>query len=408
MRSLSPLAPLALSFTLISCGGGGGGSATDPAVNGTFKIQTGVKSAAQLVSRSRLSAGARTEGMLAIDPSSLEFDLAVRAHEGGTLVAGYSHTPDTTLEFSVSTTVDGVTVGSNGVSQTFPPTDPSIIQNALEGPATVPSGNSIGLFMTRFAASDSTVMDVVAKGDASGLPQVDEIVLRTAGSVQPLVDADGHHGTLVTGPHFFAGGVLYSDTTGNLKLNSTSGTAQNFQYIFFLPASRVGAGKSFFVASPNTVISPVTNDYGASTDPSDSSTWSYNDPSLWVPKGTTAWISDPGCAGLAAVIDSIAGTDRSAQSWMNMADYFKVFFTKFYAARSTMFQPNGILGSTYDSATFEIVALDDSNGPMALTGQSTINLIYDPSASVCDLASGILDITGTPPISFSASVAVAP
>jgi hypothetical protein len=145
-----------------------------------------------------------------------------------------------------------------------------------------------------------------------------------------------------------------------------------------------------------------------------------NPPREWLAKDTTAWISDPGCAGLSAAITRFINNWPAAQgtapTFASLAEYFQNYFIKFYAANSTMFNNPGyvdingdltdfgILGNTGTSASFEIIALDDAEGPMSLSGNYTINLMFEPTGSSFDLTSGILDLTGTPPIQFTTSI----
>ena len=412
---------------VLCCGGNGGGStASTPPTAGTFQISTGVITSSEAtLSDASLNSGRMdfqpsNPGMIA--PASVKLKFSIAAHQGGSFVAGYSGRAWRTLEFNLSTKVNGVTVGSNGVSQTFTKDDPSINPNGnnLTGDATFAyqDQQQIGLFMAQISATNSTVMSVVAKQDASRLPNgIDEVVLRLGNPTDPLKDASGNTAWLVGSPHFFIGPDMYSDATANLTV-ATQYRVRDFQYILFMPSSKIGANASFFVTGTNTVIDPVTGDYGPATDPSDASTWQYVSDDYWTIKPVAQWIDDPGCAGIVQVINTITGTSpvnyaAADPTWQSLAAYFQAYFVKFYSGRSTMFQPhgtlgnldgNGILGNTSTSASFEIVALDDSNGPMAINSNSTLSILYDAAKTTYAVSNGILDVSGTPPLRFVTKV----
>jgi hypothetical protein len=420
---------LALSLgSLVACSSRSGGNdapIASPQVPG-LTLKTGFTS--QSISNAMLHSLANPAA--AIAPATLEFDFGIAGNQGGTLVAGYSQlpyqfVPNTVDAHTVSfdpTTIDpntGATIGANGVSESFLPTDPSIITpTALTGPATFNAyanggdGQATpGIFMARFAAAASTTMTLTP--ESTSLTQVDEVVLRLANPQNPLVDASGHTANIICDPHFFASGTRYSADDGNLSVGGTatgpSGVG-NIQFIFFVPSSMIGANANRVVVGPNTVIDPVTNDLVAP------GSWTMNPPKLWLAKDTTSWINDPGCAGLSAAITSFITNWPAAQgnppAFATLATYFQNYFIKFYAANSTMFNNPGlldgtglgILGNTGTSASFEIIALDNANGPMSLSGNYTINLVFDLDSNSYDLTASTLNLAGNPPIKFTTSI----
>jgi hypothetical protein len=365
-----------------------------------------------------------------INPATVELDFGIAGNQGGTLVAGYSQFPyqfvaNTVDAHTVSfdpTAIDpnnGATIGASGVSESFLPTDPSIITpNALTGPATFnPFANegdgtaTPGIFMARFAAAASTTMTLAP--ESTTLTQIDEIVLRLANPQNPLVDAFGNTASIICDPHLFYAGTRYSADDNNLSVAGSPGGnsgVNNLQYLLFVPASMIGANANAVVFGPNTVIDPVTNDLETP------GSWTNSAPKTWLAKDTTAWINDPGCAGLSAAITSFISNWPAAQgnppAFASLAQYFQNYFIKFYAADSTMFNnpgaPDptclGILGNTGTSASFEIIALDDSRGPMSLSGNYTINLMFDPTSGSYGLAGNTLSLTGNPPVQFTTSI----
>jgi hypothetical protein len=444
MNRVLCISPVLLA--LVACGGGGSSTvpnptatttAATPPVTPSFKIQTSIKSAATTPS-ARLNALFASPDA-SITNTDVAFGFAFEARQSGAMVVGYSAKPDWSMSFNVSTLAsDGTTVlgwdgsqSSQGVSETFAISDPAIVlpahATALVGPTAAisyPQGSDYGIFMTRFQPTGSTLLNVTSSSTTT--ESVDEIVVRLANPTESLVDTSGNPATLVSGPHFIYNGTLYTDSTGygsprNLSLGSGATTATpfaNFQYIFFMPASKIGAGASFSVLGTNTVISPVTGDFDT-TLPAPYMTPS----STWQPKDVGTWLTDTGCAGILAVVQGVNGETLNpsvAAASLTVADlalggYFQAFFTKFYAADSTMFNnTHGRLGNNGSlSATFEIIALDDSAGPMSLTAGATLNLVFDPTAATYDLASGtngnntvsnILNLQGNPPIKFTTSI----
>jgi hypothetical protein len=371
-----------------------------PAPAPSFTLQFGVSSTA---TTSAAGFGRASVSPVTIDPSAIQFQFGMAGSQSGSLVCGYTGSL-VTVSFDVTTDVNGVTVGANGVSEMFDKTDPSIINSTLTGPASFPAGNGTpGIFMTRFDPNGTMLINVTndLKNLSKTLPLGNEMALRFANPTEPLVDASGNTATIVMGPHFFYDNALYSDATNNLTLSTIAKAAQDFQYILFVPATKIGLGSSFTVLGPNTVIDPVTSDLVDAT-----AGWAMTDPSTWVAKDTVAWISDGGCVGLASVIDAVAGTDRSNQAWKDLAAYFQAYFIKFYKARSTMFNnPKGILGATEHPATFEIIALDDiTNGPIDFDKKSTLTILHHPADSTYTLTNGTLDLSGNPPLKFSTMV----
>lgn len=395
------LSPLAL-ISLVACGGGGSTSSTPPPTppsvlqTGNIKMQTGVIAPPKSLAMDMIPLGAAAAAVT-LDPSTVQLDMSFAASQSGAFVAGNSTIPMTTVTFNMSTVVGGVTVGSNGVSQTFQPTDLSILPgSALTGPATtLSSWGSMGLFMAQFSAGASTVINMTPRSQA--LTTVDEIVVRLGNPEYTLADASGNQGTLECSPHFIYNGSLYCANQNTL--NNPFG---NMQYILFIPASKIGRGVSFFVPNGNSVDDPIAN----GTDVKSSTNLNVTDPSTWVAKDPLSWAKEPGCAGLASVIDQVAGSDRTTAAWLNMAKYFQAYFIKFYAAYSTMFNMNGSLGNLGgNSAAFEIISLDDST-PMTLTGDYTLKLNYDPAGSTYTLDNGVLTLMSNPPLNFTTTVSL--
>ena len=175
---------------LVACGGGGGGSSSSTNTDAhTFTMKlaaTGTKANAALRPMAAIAP------MDAVDAAQAQLLIGIAANQGGTLVTGYSGTPLTTDTYNVTTALtdglnNGLTLGYGGISQTFAATDPSFLPagggvQAPTGSGTVPaSTGSLGLFMATFASTGTTTLNMVA--NTSSLPQVDEVVLRTANSV---------------------------------------------------------------------------------------------------------------------------------------------------------------------------------------------------------------------------------
>jgi hypothetical protein len=343
-----------------------------------------------------------------VNAAQIQLLIGIAANQGGTLVTGYSATANTTDSYNVTTTINdglnnGITLGYGGVSQIFAANDPSFLPGVgtIAGSGTVGS-NPLGLFMATFASAGTTTLAMTAA--THSLSQVDEVVLRTANSVQPMTNG----GTLVTCPHVTYNGTMYTDENQSLAVNGQGGQFGYMQFILFAPASKIGANESYFVSGTYTVIDPVTND----TNGGPTGNLNRTDPSTWVAKDPIAWINDPGCAGLLTAINSMAGTsDQTNANWKALVSYWQAYFIKFYAGLSTMFNNNsgphgeGWLGSgSQASASFEIIALDDSKGPLQTNGNSSLGLIWDAGNTTYTLNNSVMNVVGQPPIMFTTTV----
>ncbi len=375
--------------------------------SGTFKIRTG------MVSSSATLRGLKEPSVL-IQPDVLQFNVGIPATQGGTLMASTS-SGTTVQQFYLSTLApDGKTIwGYGGPSESFLPTDASVVNahggftgGSIDLGAAGMTAPGPGVFMARFGLGVTTEMSVKAQLQTQMLTQVDEIVLRLANPEYPLKDAAAGTANVVTAPHFhYSNGAtttLFAPETSlpngqrlfaeNLTANGTAHALVDMQYLFFVPASKIGAGQSCFVFGGTSIVGTTT----------------YANLGVFDPTGLSVadWIKKS--PGLAKALDQFAGSDRTTQRWLGLAAYFNAYITKFMGYGSSIyFSPvTHTLGITNYPSPFEIIALDDANGPMSLAGFATLNLSYnpDPLGTRYTLSGTTLDVSGTPPIKFYTSV----
>jgi hypothetical protein len=358
-------------------------------------------------------------GAVSVNPTDLTLLFGLMTNQTGALVCGYTGSRDSQA-FDISVvTPSGATVKAGTASQTFPYTDPSILNNTLMGTGSIDSmpGQPFSLFMAEFSASGSTVMNMtpgfyyggVAVGGMSNgsLTQVDEMMIRCTQNSMAITDASGNKGTLVTSPHFVGADGMYCDLNKSLSVNGLTSFAP-IGYFMFMPASKIGIGANFFVTGAG-VVDPVANgaDYDKTGNPTNPATWTLKDP--------LAWINDPKCAGLLAVANQVVASNPST-NLLAVATYFESYFAKFDAAQSALFDSvTGNLVGDDGLISFSIIALDDlPNGagttpvPMPLNNHSTIDLVWDATNTAYALNSGVLDLEGAPPIQFATAVVPAP
>ena len=274
-----------------------------------------------------------------------------------------------------------------------------------------------GMFIARFSPEGSTQLIATPDVDESDLlsayfPEVNEVVLRASLGGELAVDADGEQipGVLVmTSPHFVVdtgvGQTAYHDQNTTLRINGEEGYFANFEYVIFVPASVVGQAFNYFVHGEKTVFNPVLGDE-MEGDP-EGSMYFVNDPSTWTLNPD--WITnEEGNAGLFEMIDLIAGVGDPAErldneQWVSVANYFQRFFAKFYRAMCTMFNIGNGLGNGGNSS-FQLIALDDSAGPMQLEEGAVLSVEYAPSNAEFVLNGDVLELTADPPLEFRTAV----
>jgi hypothetical protein len=355
-----------------------------------------------------LSALYPTEGGSDVTPravagqTSMYFGL--KGSQSGTMVAGYSGSEDFSyVGFRLSAIArDGETLlGWEGEPERFVLPDPSI--HVYEG--SFPAGTEVWspeAFIARFTPTGSTSL-IASRDDSSSssLEYIDEVVFRVSSNGLAVVDSAGNQipGVIVdTAPHFVVDDgtnlARYSEQDATLTVAGGSLEFTNLEYIVFVPASKVGANFNWFVQYENAVRNPILD------DSIDSSEWEL-DPT---------WIDDSSAnAGLFAMIDEITGitdpADRAQDStWLELAQYFQRVFAKFYVARSTMFNINGLLGSSNTGSSFQVIALDDAGGPIPLGEDAVLGITYKIDRAELTESEGVLDLVAEPILEFSTAV----
>ena len=360
---------------------------------------------------------------------------AMAGYQSGNIVASNSsdtlqgNTSNTTITYKVYTSPDGGTTlwGGNGHMQTFTTSDPNLkletgtqLGIPLSWPNFADGENGMltgpGAFMVTFSPTDSTQLVVVPTENPANITSIDEIVLRMYAYTMQF-DSDGvigaggngiTGGSVIVQPHF-----LYDDGSGvkpyycgqNLTVNGSQSAFSDVQYIAFLPSSVVGEGFNYLLTSGSdgTVSNPVLGDEMELIPGSTNSSQFVNEPSTWTINEN--WINLPGNDGLFTMIDSIAGTDRTQDSWKNKAIYFRNFFAKYYKALCMMFYS----GSPAHWSV-QIIALNpDSQGRSALdiSNGESLQVVYDNSEAFFALNGDTLELTASPALKFEATV-VAP
>lgn len=397
--------PVAVAMVLtfaLACGGGGGsttsGTPNTPSTGTGFTLKTGVKgsSASGIV----VAGGAKAALATQVPASSLRFNFGLAANQGGTLIVGHSGN-SATQEYLVSANINGAEVGSNGVSETFATSDLSMIDNAgMTGPGTINLGSATpGVFLARFGASSSTTMTMTTNQTVN-LASVDEICLRLANSEYPLTDGASGSARIVTVAHLYYNNALYAPNiqdpynqsgpalwNENLTCNGVANSLQDMQYIFFVPSSRIGPGKSYFVAGGTPILGTLTYSNLGVADPA-----AYPVDADWM-------TASP---GLQAAITYFAGAS-SGSAYDVLVTYFRSYFIKMTAAGSVHFGSLHTLGNTNNPSPFEIIALDE----MPLNGTSVLNLQFDPTGSQFNDAGtnpDSMDIAGIPPLKFVTTI----
>jgi len=366
-----------------------------------------------------------TEAALALAPRAtapeIGFYVGFKAAQSGCLVAGNSSRSDATMSFTLSAIArDGETIlgaAPTAEAEEFVLPDPSIIQGDLADGTAVWAPGRLGMFIARFSPDGST--QLLATPELSDsfpmstfLSEVDEVVMRTSLIGEPAEDANAEQipDTLViTSPHFVVdtgdGPVAYHDQNVSLSINGETEVFTNFEYVIFVPASVVGEGFNYFVHGDQTVFDPVLGDE-MECDANQSCSW-VNDPSTWTLN--PEWINNAdGNAGLFEMIDVIADVgdpvDRMGNArWVELANYFQGFFAKFYLAGSTMFNVGSGLGSGGNSS-FQLIALDDTNGPLLLDQNAVLSVTYAPGDASFVVNGDMLEITADPPLEFQTAV----
>ena len=333
-----------------------------------------------------------------VPAESLQLAFAVKGHQSGVLVAGKSDNPDEWIEYYAHTLgPTGEVWGHGGTSEPYTAPSPDLSPTTVAGTTVTPE---YGVFMVRSSASKAT--DLLLEKAKGTLSAIDEVVLRLAPGESQLISS----------LHFVGNDATYAMETNNLTINGNSLDLGSVEYVMFAPASIVGAGFSALVTGNHTVADPVLGDEMAPVPGQPNSSTFVNDESTWTEKPD--WINDSvGNGGLFAMIDAIAGvavpSDRTTSAkWQATAKYFQHFFAKFYRAGSTMCNINGGLGNSGHSG-FILIALDDSAGPISLASSSQLSVTFQPQASTFGLdAAQVLDVSGSPPLSFVTTVTQLP
>jgi hypothetical protein len=338
-----------------------------------------------------------------VPATEVQFNFGLAANQGRTLVVSNSGA-DTTQEYFVSTVINGQTVGSNGVSETFDANNLSVINSVgMTGPGSINLGSQTpGVFMARFGPNVSTTMTMSAANTT--LTSMDEMMLRLANPEYPLSDGATGTANIVTAPHLYYNGKLYAprvDTADhvqihpeNLTVDATAHSLMDMQYIFFVPSSKIGINNSYFVQGGTVQGTPA-------------GTFDYNNLGVYDPTGLTdsEWMTKS--PGLSAAIDYFVA-NGAPMTRDAMIAYFRTFFAKFMG--TTMFGSLHTLGNTSNPSPFEIIAMDST----PLSGSSVLNLTYDADNSSFnyDPNTDSMNITGVssgaPPIKFTTTVTTAP
>lgn len=350
------------------------------------------------------------------DPVSLY--LGIKAAQSGCLVGSHSTDPDTVTFRLTATSRDGQTIvgftdgptDDIGRGEEFVLPDPSVISSLPDG-TKVWGQHWLGLFITRFSPSSGTSMTAVPI-EEGGLfnrtpSEINEVVFRTALLGELMFDANHSelsNAFLMTEPHFVVdtpdGPESFSSHQGTLRINGEDDVLANLEYVIFVPSSVVGPGFSSYVYGAQTVATPLL----------DKTLWGFPTDFTMDPD----WINDDvGNAGLFAAIDEIAGvTDpadrRSNSHWVSVAEYFQGFFTKFFEAESTMFNIDNGLGygglGNGGNSSFQIIALDDSQGGLQLDDGAVLTVSYEPTNASFEVVGGTLEVTADPVLEFRAGV----
>jgi hypothetical protein len=348
-----------------------------------------------------------------LDQTDLVFIYGVKGHQSGCLTVGSSNVADKIMSYKASTFAkDGITkLGGGGESESFVIPEPSIYNNDGLPAGTVINTNN-GIFMVRMGGGNKTVLNLefdqaVTLNPVQGvLTEIDEIVVRTG------LNNEYYNGaSVLLQPHFVvnddAGSTTYSMMQNNLTINKSNTGLENFEYIFFLPASKIGAGFTYYVGGEHTVANPVLGDEMVPIEGMPNNSEFANPPSEWTKN--PEWINDQvGNTGLFNMIDKITGVNSSqryeSSEWILLAEYFQDFFIKYYKSFSTMFCVNNGLGSSGNSS-FQVIALDDSNAPITISQDEIIQVEFVPNGATYSLsAEGVLDISGETPLNFKATV----
>lgn len=347
-------------------------------------------------------------------PNSTVFAFGIKGNQSGILTVGNSDNNDITMPYGVSTkTQDGTVLGTNGVAETFILPDPSVSYGLPEGSAVTAK---MGIFLVRFGDTVSTTLDLTKIDNSNqsifgDLSEINEIILRTGVWGERTTDGTC---TVLTQPHFIITDnegktKTFSQNSKNLLINEKNSGLGLFEYIFFVPASIVGKGFTYYVYYDNyvedtVVSSPVTNYYDTLAD-------TYIPWDEWVIRDD--WIQDDaGNAGLFDMIDHSVGISKdqraSSADWKNIAEYFQSFFIKYFKSQATMFSQanDNQLGSR---SSFLVIALDDTEGKLLLNQNDSVEITYNSDEVAMEILEELynpikLNLTSSPPLSFSASV----